>query len=178
MNVKFVEFLQGKWLGHPLHPAIVHVPVGGWLLACALDVFTLAAGSRPAMIELAFWCVGMGLVGALVAVPLGIADWSGIKKEKPAWKLGFYHMILNLIAALVWAVNFGLRYSMRAGADAVPQVTTPIFVTTFVGTGLLLVSAYLGSLMVSDHGIGVARNSKKKWRAIAVRGGARVPEEK
>ena len=32
------NFLQGKWLGHPLHAALVHVPVGGWLVACALDV--------------------------------------------------------------------------------------------------------------------------------------------
>ena len=23
-------FLQGKWLGHPLHPAMVHLPTGAW----------------------------------------------------------------------------------------------------------------------------------------------------
>ena len=24
------DLLQGKWLGHPLHPALVHVPTGLW----------------------------------------------------------------------------------------------------------------------------------------------------
>jgi len=44
--------------------------------------------------------------------------------------------------------------------------------------GLVIVSAYLGSLMVFDQGVSVARFSKKKWRAVAVRSGAQVPEEK
>ena len=26
--VKLVDILQGKWLGHPLHPAVVHLPLG------------------------------------------------------------------------------------------------------------------------------------------------------
>lgn len=164
-------------MSHPLHPAIVHVPVGGWLAACALDVTWRAGGKSATVTELAFWCVGFGLVGALIAVPTGVADWSGIKKEKPAWKLGLYHMALNLVAALVWAVNFGLRYTERQNAEA-PAITNPILGTSIVGTVLLLGSAYLGTLMVSEHGIGVARTSKKKWREIAVRGGARVPQEK
>lgn len=175
--MKLVEFLQGKWLSHPLHPAIVHVPVGAWTIACALDVITWFNGNQFLM-GMAFWCVGFGLAGALLAVPPGVADWSAIKKEKPAWKLGLYHMVLNLVAALVWAANLGLRYTEVSRAkDVVPETTVAVLGTSVVGTVLLLVSAYLGTLMVSDHGIGVARTSKKKWRKIAQRGGAHVPEE-
>jgi len=32
--------------------------------------------------------------------------------------------------------------------------------------------------MVFDHGIGVARASKKRWREMAARGGARLADEK
>jgi uncharacterized membrane protein len=174
--VKLVDFLQGKWLGHPLHPAIVHVPIGGWLVACVLDLVAWSGSGGATVERLALWCVGVGLAGALLAVPPGVADWMQIKKEKPAWKLGLWHMLLNLAAALVWAVNFGLRFEAR---DELGQaVTKAILLTSLTGTALLLVSAYLGSLMVFDQGIGVARTSKKKWRAIAVRAGARVPEEK
>jgi hypothetical protein len=42
----------------------------------------------------------------------------------------------------------------------------------------LAVSGYLGGLMVYDHGISVARQSKAKWRQLAEAGRARVPEEK
>src|SRR5690606_13059817 len=37
-TVKLLDLLHGKWLGHPLHPAIVHVPIGLWTVACVLDV--------------------------------------------------------------------------------------------------------------------------------------------
>lgn len=169
-----VEFLQGKWLGHPLHAAVVHVPVGGWLVACALDVSGGLGWGGPTAQRVAQWCVGAGLAGALLAVPTGVADWSGIKKGKPAWKLGLYHMVLNLIATVVWAVNFGLRFQLdERGGGALP-----ILLTSVVGTLTVLTSAYVGSLMAFDHGIAVARTSKKRWREVAVRAGARVAEEK
>src|SRR5215470_10627608 len=36
------SFLNGTWLGHPLHPAITDVPIGVWLLAAVFDVIWLA----------------------------------------------------------------------------------------------------------------------------------------
>lgn len=32
-----VDALRGEWLGHPLHPALVHLPLGGWMIAGVLD---------------------------------------------------------------------------------------------------------------------------------------------
>lgn len=170
--MKPIEILQGKWLGHPLHPALVHVPVGAWLAACLLDVINHFGPQSSAWARLAFYFVIAGLAMALLAVPTGIADWSGIKREKPAWKIGLYHMVVNAIAALVWCGNVGLRLRPL---DSSEPITRPVLLTTVVGTLLIFVSGYLGKLMVFDHGINVARESKKKWRAIAERGGARVP---
>lgn len=172
--VKLTDFLQGKWLGHPLHPAIVHLPIGAWVLAGALDLIGWAGEDNAMLGRLALWCVAFGLFGALLAVPPGIADWAPIKKEKPAWKLGLYHMALNLIAAIVWAVNIGLRFE---GRDDPGRITTSILATSMMGTLLVLVGGYLGKLLVFDQGVSVARQSKKKWRQIAERGGARVPPE-
>ena len=39
------DLLHGTWLGHPLHPVLVHVPVGTWLSAGLLD---LVPPLRPA----------------------------------------------------------------------------------------------------------------------------------
>lgn len=174
--MKLMDFLQGKWLGHPLHPALVHVPVGGWVVAFALDVVGWLARGGELAERVAFWCVAVGLAGALVAVTPGVADWAQIKKEKPAWKLGLYHMALNLVAALVWAVNLGLRVSEGRGAG----VEGSVIATSAVGTVLVFAGAYLGKLMVFDQGIGVARDpkAKKKWREVAERGGANLAPEK
>lgn len=172
--VKIVDFLQGKWLGHPLHPALVHLPVGLWTVACGVDIAVRAGVAEPGLSRLAMYCVAIGLLGAIAAVPPGIADWSSIKKEKPAWKIGLVHMILNGIAAVVWAFNLVWRWN---AADPT-GVSDRILYSSIVATVLVFVSGYLGTLLVFDHGVSVARLSKKKWREIAVRGGARVPEEK
>lgn len=168
--MKLLDILQGKWLGHPLHPALVHLPIGAWIAACVLDVTGWFGWTGAGPARLALYLVAAGLLTALLAVPPGIADWIEIKKEKPAWKLGLYHMSLNLLAAIIWAVNCGLRL----GADE--RVTAPVLITSAAGTLLVVVSGYLGSLMVFDHGVGVARQSKKKWRQIAARGGSRLPD--
>ena len=34
---KLRDVLHGVWLGHPLHPMLVQVPVGAWLSASVLD---------------------------------------------------------------------------------------------------------------------------------------------
>ena len=174
-RVKLFDFLQGKWLGHPLHPAVVHVPLALWLMAAVFDVFMFFKIGVPVLTRLSFYCVMVGLVGAFASVPTGVADWAPIKKEKPAWRLGLYHMMLNLVAIFIWAANFGLRLN---ALDKQSGVTGPILATSLLGAGLLLVSGYIGGLMVFDQGVGIGRLSKKKWRAIAERAGSRLPEEK
>ena len=171
--MKLLDLLQGKWLGHPLHPAIVHVPLGLWTIAAGLDLAAWFTGSSPLLPKLAFYAVLVGLAAVLLAVPTGAADWAPIKPEKPAWKLGLYHLMLNLVATVVWAVNFGLRMLEDRGA----VVTMPILLTSLAGLALVWIGGYLGSLLVFEHGTSVGRQSKKKWRAIAEKGGSRVPEE-
>jgi uncharacterized membrane protein len=111
----------------------------------------------------------------LLAVPAGLADWSDIKRDKPAWKIGLYHLILNLVVVALWAVNFGLRWwGPTLAAAAVPAIPLTLSV---VGTLLLFISGYLGGKMTYDYGINVARTSKQKWRRIAEAGGAKLPSE-
>ena len=173
--MKPIEILQGKWLGHPAHPALVHIPLGLWLGACVLDI-AIACGARAAVLpQLAYYAVLVGLLGTLVVVPTGIADWASIKRERPAWKLGLYHLLLNAAAAAVWLINFFLR---RECLHTGEPVTGLILALSIIGALLLVVSGYLGSLLAFDHGISVARLSKKKWRKLAAEGGANLPEEK
>lgn len=173
--MKLTDFLQGKWLGHPLHPAIVHLPIGLWLAVAVADLVALAnAEWSGTLARFSHAAVLIALVTALLAVPPGVADWSSIKKEKPAWKIGLWHMALNLVAVLIWAANFGLR---AGRLDDPAPITGAIAATSVVGALMVGVSGYLGCLMVFDQGVSVARASKNKWRRIAQRGGARLPEK-
>lgn len=172
--MKLLDLLQGKWLGHPLHPAIVHVPIGLWTVACVLDVIVWFVPDWVVLARLAQYAVLLGVLAALLAVPTGAADWASVKPDKPAWKLGLFHLLLNLVATVLWAVNFGLRVIENETAR---PIGLGVLLTSIAGTVFVFVGGYLGALMVFDHGVGVARQSKKKWRAIAQRGGSRVPDE-
>jgi uncharacterized membrane protein len=170
------KFLQGKWLGHPLHPAVVHVPTGLWPAAVIFDILSHIMGDPVAtnvMVRLAFWSLLVGLVTVLVAAPTGLADWWEIKKERPAYTIGLIHAGLNVLVAVIVLVSVVLRW----GDTHQPATGVWPMVLAIVGVLILSVSGYLGGLMVYEHGIGVARQSKQKWRRIAEAGNARLPEE-
>ena len=169
-----LNILKGKWLGHPLHPILAHVPMAMWPGALIFDLLSQWNIGGNAMVRLSFYAIIFGLAAALLAVPTGLVDWSGIKKEKPAWKIGLYHMILNLVVAVLFAINLGLR--AQTFREATKVAGTPLLLSV-IGTALQMVSAYLGGRMVYEYGISVARMSKDKWRKIAEAGGANVPAE-
>jgi uncharacterized membrane protein len=166
--------LQGKWLGHPLHPAIVHIPTGAWTAALIFDLFDIAGKGRGAMTLTSFACIVIGIAAALLAAPTGLADFWDIKPEKPAHKIGLIHMSLNVLVLLIFIANAALRWNHFRDE----RISGLELTLTIIGVLILCISGYLGGLMVYDQGIGIARISKKKWREIAVRGNARVPEQK
>src|SRR4051794_16059982 len=88
------DFLQGKWLKHPLHPILVSLPLGLWPAALVFDLLSYTPGGGNIMVRTSFCAIVLGLVGALLAVPTGLADWWDIKRERPAWKIGLIHMSL------------------------------------------------------------------------------------
>ena len=74
MTAFIYSILEKLGYTHPLHPAVVHFPIG---MAMAALLFVIFA-SRFNKIELApaaYWCHIFGLVAAIPAVLLGYMDW-------------------------------------------------------------------------------------------------------
>src|SRR5438034_4737745 len=154
-----LDFLKGKWLGHPLHPILAHVPMAMWLGALIFDLLSQCQIGGNAMVRLSFYAIIFGLAAALLAAPTGLVDWSGIKKEKPAWKIGLYHMSLNLIATLLFAVNLGLRWQTIRDASEVDRI--PLLLSA-IGTLILITSANLARRMLYEHRVSAARLSRAR----------------
>jgi uncharacterized membrane protein len=169
------RILQGRWLGHPLHPALVHLPAGLWPAALLFDGLSFIHFGGNATVVASFACIAGGLLGAILAAPTGIADWIDIKPGKPARKLGVYHMVLNLMVTALFGLNLFLRWDHFRSAErvSVTQITLSI-----IGIIMLSVSGYLGGRMAYDQGIGIARLSKDKWRRLAEAGHANLPPAK
>src|SRR5207244_1229861 len=81
------DFLHGRALGHPLHPALIDLPLGSWTLAAILDAFELAGVNKHR--DVADTAITIGLVGAAAAAVAGLTDWS--ETDERAKRIGLTH---------------------------------------------------------------------------------------
>jgi nitrite reductase/ring-hydroxylating ferredoxin subunit/uncharacterized membrane protein len=152
------RLLQGRPLGHPLHPMLVHLPIGLWFLSFALDVIALFtdpggdAGST-ALAKATFYLLVLGLAGALLAIVTGFADYMDVRKDHPARGTATWHMALNLAAFVVFGLSALLRLDVT-GFALMPAIVSA------VGIVLVGVSGYLGGVMVYDDGLAVGRHRR------------------
>ncbi|UYP19264.1 DUF2231 domain-containing protein [Rhodococcus sp. Z13] len=93
--------LRGSWLGHPVHPVLVTVPIGMWSGALLLD---LMRGQRDASRRL----VGIGLLAALPTVVTGYADFSALQDVRQR-RVGAVHAVSNAVAIDCFLTSYVLR---------------------------------------------------------------------
>ena len=136
------DALHGKWLGHPLHPALTSVPLGAWTTALALDC---AANGDPGMRRAATFAMGVGLAGAVGAAVTGLTDWSETGGQ--ARREGLVHGLLNVTATALMATSFVLR---KRGEHDDGRMCA------WTGYAIALGAAYLGGDLVYGQGVGVA----------------------
>src|SRR4051794_27105957 len=99
------DFLQGKPLGHPLHPLLVHFPVGLFTISLLFDLATVFVDAGNTGVRAAFYTMVVGLVMAMLAAIPGLVDWSDIRGDHPAKKPATTHMWLNISVVVLYVVN-------------------------------------------------------------------------
>lgn len=165
------SFLNGTWFGHPIHPAIVEVPVGVWLLAAVFDIIWLAVPDASVWAaRAAEGTIIVGLVAALGAAVTGATDWSDTYGGER--RTGLYHGSLMLLAFVLYLISIILRLNDPAGNNLAAAILG------FIAIAIVLFAAYLGGTMVFDYGTGVNHTA---WEAgtedfVPVAAYADVPE--
>jgi nitrite reductase/ring-hydroxylating ferredoxin subunit len=135
------DALHGTWLGHPLHPVLIHVPVGSWLSAGLLD---LVPPLRPAATAL----IGAGVAGAVPAALTGAADWSA--SEIGVRRLGAVHAAANTAALALYAGSLVARSRGRGSLGRV---------LSYAGLGVASGSAAIGGHMSYAQSTGVSHSA-------------------
>jgi nitrite reductase/ring-hydroxylating ferredoxin subunit len=135
------DFLHGTWLGHPLHPVMMHIPVGTWMSAGVLD---LVPRLRPAGTVL----IGTGVAAAVPTALAGAVDWSeqGIGVQR----LGVLHAAANTVALSLYAGALVARVKGRG---------TLGLVLSYAGLGVATGSAAIGGHMSYAQSSGVSHAS-------------------
>jgi uncharacterized membrane protein len=130
------DVLGGEPLGHPLHPALVAVPIGAWVSAALFDLLGDDAGARR--------LTGIGCLAALPAALAGGTDWLATDGEQR--RVGIVHAMLNDAALTCYTLSWRAR---RGGERRRGRRLS------LLGGGLLGAAGWLGGHLAYSQGVGV-----------------------
>lgn len=154
------DFLHGVWLGHPLHPVLVAVPIGSWSAALLLDGLDATGRGGPGTGEAARSVVGLGVAGAVVSAATGLTDWQHTHDE--ARRVGLVHAALNSTALGLYTWSLVDRARGRAVRARITAAT---------GYAVVLAGGYLGGALTYRHRLGtdhtVQGNEPRGFVAVA-----------
>ena len=157
------DFLNGRWLGHPLHGALTDVPIGLLLGVVVLDVLGQPAAADIALV--------LTILTMLAAAAAGFADYSDT--DGTARTRATLHGTLMTVALLVLLVSLGLRAG--APADRTIPVALGIIALLIVTAGAFVGGdvVYVLGNMVSRHAF---RGAGTKWIRLDLGGLADLTE--
>src|SRR4051812_40727209 len=134
--------------GHPIHPMLVPVAIGGLLLSFVFDIVCLATGTREPWATVAYYTMVGGIVGALVAAVFGFVDMLSLPSGYTK-RIALTHMSINLFVVVLYICNAWMRHGEQ-------EIGGLPFGLSVVGIVLLVVSGWLGGKMVYEAGVGVS----------------------
>lgn len=143
--------------GHPLHPAIITLPIGLLVTAPVTDIAYWFLGD-VFWARASFWLIVAGLVTGLLAAITGLLDFIRIGRVRKH-TAGWAHMYANVTALVVTAINLGLRVG-----DPVENLLFTGLVLSVIVATLLGISGWYGGELVYRHKIAVIGYGDKDER--------------
>jgi nitrite reductase/ring-hydroxylating ferredoxin subunit/uncharacterized membrane protein len=150
------DFLNGRWLGHPLHAVLTDAPIGILFLVIVLDVVSLPAAAG--------WALGIGILAMLAAALAGFADYAdtdGFARERAT-----LHSTLMVVALVVYLIDGLLRLGGPANAPASAlAVVLSVIAFLILASGAFVGGdvVYIAGNMVDRHAF---RGAGTKWIAL------------
>lgn len=141
-----VTILAGQY-GHPVHPALVAVPIGAWIASFVFDIGSHVVHDGAFLAQGARWLIAIGVIGAVVAALVGFLDLMAIPTGTRVFRIGLIHMSINLTVTVIYVIEFLIRRG--------PVGWGPV-VLSAVALAALGVSGYLGGELAYRYGVRVA----------------------
>ena len=140
---------RARLLGHSLHRMLVVFPLGLFVTAVIFDLIGLAVDNET-WSGVAFYLIGAGIVGGLLAALFGMIDLLAIPRATRAWRIGVAHGTGNAIVIALFCAS----WLLRAGDPAHPGDAG--IALSSLAVMLLAVTGWLGAELVERLGVGVA----------------------
>ncbi len=139
---------RAKLFGHPIHPMLIPLPLGLFIMAVIFDIIHVITGAPITIVS--FWNIVAGIIGGLLAAIFGFYDWLHIPQGTRAKRIGVFHGGGNLVLVILFAIAAYLRYGQPG---YIPTIAA--FVIEIVGLLLGSVTGWLGGELVDRLGVGV-----------------------
>jgi nitrite reductase/ring-hydroxylating ferredoxin subunit/uncharacterized membrane protein len=143
------DFLNGTWLGHPVHAALTDLPIGVMTVAIVLDVI-----GQPVAADVA---VLVGVLSIVATAISGLADYTDV--DGTARSRATVHATVMTTALVVFLISLVIR----AGNPADRAVPIALLV---VGYLVLTLGAEIGGDLVYLIGTNVNRHA---WRGAGAK---------
>ncbi|MEB3049141.1 Rieske 2Fe-2S domain-containing protein [Mycolicibacter sp. MYC123] len=151
---KVTNFLNGVWLGHPVHPPLASLTTGAIGTTVALDALSLLPGKSSSEVldasRFAEHALGLGILGNFASAATGVTDWQHTHEKDR--RIGAVHGVLNLIATGLYIQSWRDRRKGRHLRG---------IVTSAVGYGITSASGFLGGALVFGSGIGMDQSGER-----------------
>ncbi|HEY7522869.1 MAG TPA: Rieske 2Fe-2S domain-containing protein [Candidatus Limnocylindrales bacterium] len=166
------DFLNGRWLGHPVHSALTDIPIGVFTVGLVLDLVDawnlFGVGDLTVAADVALF---VGILTMLAAAVAGFADYTDT--DGTARMRATVHATIMIVTLVVFAVSLVMRLGN--------PVDRALAILVAVGGYLLITAgAFVGGDVVYSLGNMVSRHafrgSGSKWIALDLPVGAELPE--
>jgi nitrite reductase/ring-hydroxylating ferredoxin subunit/uncharacterized membrane protein len=143
------DFLNGTWLGHPVHAALTDLPIGALTVAIVLDII-----GQPVAADVT---VLIGVLAIVATAVSGLADYADV--DGTARSRATVHATVMTTALVLFVISLVIR----AGSPA--DRTVPIALLV-IGYLVLTVGAEIGGDLVFLIGTNVNRHA---WRGAGAK---------
>ena len=140
------NFLNGTWLGHPIHAVLTDVPIGAFTVVIILDVLNERYAADVALV--------FGILAMLGAALAGFADYAdtdGLPRQRAT-----VHSVVMIVALVVYVISALLRWG------------NPLDRTAPIATSIV---AYLSCSRSAPTSAATSCTASATW-STATRGGA------
>jgi nitrite reductase/ring-hydroxylating ferredoxin subunit/uncharacterized membrane protein len=157
------HFLNGSWLGHPVHAVVTDVPIGALTVSIVADVIGQHVVADVSML--------LGVLAMVAAAVTGLADYTEVDGNARA--RATVHGTLMVVTLVLYVISLVIR-------SGNPTDRLPAIVIAFVAYLLLALGAMIGGDLVFLIGTHVNRHAWRgagaKWIALDLGALPDIPE--
>ncbi len=157
------HFLNGTWLGHPVHAVVTDVPIGALTVSIVADLI-----SQPVVADVS---LVLGILAMIASAVTGLADYTEV--DGTARNRATVHSAIMVVALVLYAISLLIRSGQPADR-LVPIVLAGVaYLLLALGANIGGDLVYLVGTHVNRH---AWRGAGTKWIKLDLGGLPDIPE--